>query len=162
MAKEKKTITQWISSLKMKPGRILCWLAIIPLLMLFYGLTYIFLSYSFTGLVCLCLAGILLFYNVADLLKDKFPKTVKVVRRIFTVCLCIGLIIVGITEAIIIKASFGDKDESCQYMVVLGAKVRQDGPSVSLMDRIRAAADYMKAHPEVIAIVSGGVGTSDY
>jgi uncharacterized SAM-binding protein YcdF (DUF218 family) len=112
-------------------------------------------------LVCLCLAGILLFYNVADLLKDKFPKTVKVVRRIFTICLCIGLIVVGITEAIIIKASFGDPDPGCQYVVVLGAKVRHDGPSVSLQNRIDAAYDYLTAHPDAIAIVSGGKGEDE-
>ena len=161
MAKEKKTIVQRIRSLKMKPGRILCWLAIIPLLMLFYGMTYIFLSYSFTGLVCLCLAGILLFYNVADLLKDKFPKTVKVVRRIFTICLCIGLIVVGITEAIIIKASLGDKDETCDYVVVLGCHVRPSGPSLTLLDRIDAAYEYLLENPDVIAVVSGGQGTDE-
>ena len=70
MSKEKKTAAQRKWPFKMTPFRILCWLAILPLLMLFYGLTYIFLSYSFTGLVCLCLAGVLLFYNVADLLKE--------------------------------------------------------------------------------------------
>lgn len=161
MAKEKKTIAQRIRSLKMKPGRILCWLAIIPLLMLFYGMTYIFLSYSFTGLVCLCLAGILLFYNVADLLKDKFPKTVRVVRRIFTICLCIGLIIVGITEAIIIKASLGDKDETCDYVVVLGCHVRPSGPSLTLLDRIDAAYEYLLENPDVIAVVSGGQGADE-
>jgi uncharacterized SAM-binding protein YcdF (DUF218 family) len=84
-----------------------------------------------------------------------------VVKRIFTVILCIGLLVCGITEAIIIKASFGEPKESCEYVVVLGAKVRPDGPSVSLMDRIRAANDYMNAHPDVIAVVSGGKGTDE-
>ena len=158
MAKKKKTIAERKSSVKMKPGRVLCWLAILPLLVLYYGLTYIFLSYSFTGLVCLCLAGILLFYNLADLLKHKFPKTVKILRRIFTVCLCIGLVIVGITEAIIIKASFGDKEETCEYVVVLGCHVRPTGPSLTLLDRINATYDYLTEHPDVIAVVSGGQG----
>ena len=46
-------------------------------------------------------------------------------------------------------------------MVVLGAKVRAEGPSVSLMDRIRAAKTYLDSHPDVIAVVSGGQGTDE-
>jgi uncharacterized SAM-binding protein YcdF (DUF218 family) len=83
------------------------------------------------------------------------------VKRVFTCLLVLGLLVVGVTECLIIHASFGDKDETCEYMVVLGAKVRNDGPSVSLMDRIRAAADYMNEHPDVIAIVSGGKGEDE-
>jgi uncharacterized SAM-binding protein YcdF (DUF218 family) len=83
------------------------------------------------------------------------------VKRVFTILLCIGLLVVGTTECLIIHASFGDPKEDCDYMLVLGAKVRNDGPSVSLMDRIRAAAQYMQEHPEVIAIVSGGKGADE-
>ena len=118
-------------------------------------------GYSFSALVCVCLIGITLFYEITRLLKHRFPKCMKYLRRVFTVCLCTGLLVVSITEAIIIKHSFGDPGESCQYMVVLGAKVREDGPSVSLMDRIRGAYEYMVAHPDVIAIVSGGQGEDE-
>ena len=67
----------------------------------------------------------------------------------------------AITEAIIIKASFGSPKESVDYIVVLGAKVRETGPSASLWDRIRGAHDYLVAHPNVIAIVSGGQGEDE-
>ena len=83
------------------------------------------------------------------------------VRRIFTICLCIGLIVVGITEAIIIKASLGDKDETCDYVVVLGCHVRPSGPSLTLLDRIDAAYDYLVENPNVIAVVSGGQGADE-
>ena len=69
--------------------------------------------------------------------------------------------VVGVTEALIIKASFGDPKEQVEYMVVLGAKVRESGPSVSLWDRIHGAADYLEAHPDTIAIVSGGQGADE-
>ncbi len=118
-------------------------------------------GYSFTGHVCLCLLTVIAFYEITLLLKKRFPKAMRPLRRIFTVCLCIGLVIVGITEIIIVSASFGDPEQSCDYMVVLGAKVRHDGPSVSLMDRIRGAYDYMVAHPQVIAVVSGGQGPDE-
>lgn len=124
-------------------------------------LTYVFISYSFSGLVCLCLFGIVLFYTLADLLKTRFPKTVKVVRRVFTVLLCIGILVVGVTECFIIRASFGDRDADCDYIIVLGCFVRPDGPSQTLLDRINAAYDYLTAHPDSIAIVSGGQGADE-
>jgi uncharacterized SAM-binding protein YcdF (DUF218 family) len=144
-----------------KTAHVLRWLAIPPLLLLIVFFTFFMAGYSFTVLVCWCLIGICLFYNLADLLQKKFPKGTKAVRRVFTVLLCIGLLVVGVTEALIIHASFGDPKETVDYIVVLGAKVRPDGPSVSLMDRIYAARDYLNEHPDVIAVVSGGKGADE-
>lgn len=137
------------------------WIAMIPLALGAFFFKFMMAGYGFTALVLCCMIGILLFYNVMDILQKRYPRQVTVVRRIFTVCLCIGLLIVGITEAVILEASFGDPKESCEYLVVLGAKVRHDGPSVSLMDRIRGAYNYLSAHPEVIAVVSGGQGADE-
>lgn len=140
---------------------IMRWLILVPMGMMAYFFAFLARGYSFSALVCLCVMGVIVFYNTAHLLKNKFPKTVRVVRRIFTICLTIGLIVVGITECIVISASFGNPDAQCDYMVVLGAKVRNDGPSVSLQNRIDAAYDYLTAHPEVIAVVSGGQGPDE-
>ena len=68
----------------------------------------------------------------------------------------------AVTEAVIIKASFGSPGEEADYLVVLGAKVRSDGPSVSLWDRINGAYDYLAAHPGTIAVVSGGQGPDEH
>lgn len=121
---------------------------------------FILPGYSFTALVCLCLIAIIAFYSITGIFSQFGP--VKRIRKIFTILLVIGLIVVGITEAIVIKASHGNPDAHVDYMVVLGAKVRTDGPSVSLWDRIYAAADYMNAHPHVIAVVSGGQGADEH
>ena len=156
---QKKTIAQKTTAWRrFWTPNLLRWLAMIPLALIWYIFTFLMAGYSFTALVCMCLIGILLFYNVCNWTKKRFPKSTRVVKTVFTILLCIGLLVMGVTEALIIHASFGDQDESCEYMVVLGAKVRPDGPSVSLMDRIRAAADYMNDHPDVIAVVSGGKG----
>lgn len=118
-------------------------------------------GYSFSALVCLCLIAIILFYTFMPLIGLKFPVFTKVTTRIFTVILVIGLLVVGITEAIIIHASFGDPEETVDYIVVLGAKVNKDGPSVSLWDRICAAYTYLEEHPGVTAVLSGGQGTDE-
>lgn len=140
---------------------LLRWLAMVPLGGIWFLFTFLMAGYSFTALVCAILIGILLFYNICYLTKSKYPKLTRVVKRVFTVLLVLGLLVVGVTECLIIHASFGDMDEAVEYVVVLGAKVRNDGPSVSLMDRIRATARYMEAHPEVIAVVSGGQGDDE-
>ena len=173
-APKKKTASQTVSpfrrktvaerTVSRKTGKtafIFRWLAMIPLAILAAFFQFFMAGYSFTVLVCCCLMGILLFYNLAYLLQKKYPKQVRVVKRVFTILLCIGLLIVGVTEILIINASFGDPKETVDYVLVLGAKVRPDGPSVSLMDRIYAARDYLEAHPEVTAIVSGGQGPDE-
>ena len=118
-------------------------------------------GYSFSALVCLCLIALILFYSFMPLVGLKYPAFAKITTKIFTVILIIGLLVVGITEAIIIKYSFGNPNETVDYIVVLGAKVNANGPSVSLWDRICAAYTYLDEHPNVIAVVSGGQGTDE-
>lgn len=137
------------------------WIAMIPLALAAYFFKFMMAGYGFTALVLCGIIGILLFYNLANILSRKFPKQVKWVRRIFTACLCVVLLFVAITEVFLIRATFGDPKESCEYIVVLGAKVRHDAPSVALMERIRGAYDYMTEHPDVIAVVSGGQGPDE-
>ena len=142
-------------------GEVARWLPLVPLGGLAFLAKFVYTGYSFAALVLCALMGIIIFYNTARLLKSRFPKPVKAVTTVFTVILCIGLLVVGITEALIIRASFGSPDEACEYVVVLGAKVRKDGPSVSLRNRIDGAYEYLTAHPDTIAIVSGGKGADE-
>ena len=137
------------------------WVSCLVLAALAYFLKYCVPGYSFSALVCICLIGLILFYTVMPMVGQKFPALAGIVTRIFTVFLMLGLLVVGITEAVIIHASFGDPKEQVEYMVVLGAKVNADGPSVSLWDRICGAYEYLEEHPDVIAVVSGGQGTDE-
>ena len=137
------------------------WLVCGFLAILAYFLKFHALGYGFSALVCCGIIGIILFYQVSKSLLPRFPAGMLWLRRIFTLCLVLGLLAAAVTEAFILKASFGTPDKQCQYMVVLGAKVRVTGPSASLWDRIHGAYDYLAAHPDVIAIVSGGQGDDE-
>lgn len=141
--------------------RLFPWLVCAILALAAFVLRFLLLGYSFSALVCCCLIGITAFYETTRMLRGKYPKAIHFVRRVFTVCLVIGLLVVGITECVIIKASFGNPQEPVDYVVVLGAKVRVTGPSASLWDRIYGAYDYLEAHPQVTAILSGGQGTDE-
>jgi len=142
-------------------GRIIALTACALLAGLAFFLKFCVPGYSFSALVCICLIGLILFYTFMPVVGLRFPAFAKITTRVFTVLLGIGLLVVSITEAIIIRASFGAPEEQVEYMVVLGAKVNADGPSVSLWDRICGAYEYMETHPDVIAIVSGGQGTDE-
>ena len=158
----KKTIAERTVAFKTRNwGAVAGWIGIVFFSLLALFLNFCMVGYSFSVLVCLCIIGIILVYKGLNLLANKYPRDARTLKRIFTVILCIGLLVVGVTECVIIKASFGDPKEHCDYMVVLGAKVRTEGPSVSLMDRIRAAKTYLDSHPDVIAVVSGGQGTDE-
>ena len=141
--------------------KLLLWLVCGVLAVLAYFLKFALPGYSFSALVCVLLIALILFYTLMPLVGQKFPRFAKTLTQFCTICLVIGLLVVGVTEALIIKASFGDPKEQVEYMVVLGAKVRESGPSVSLWDRIHGAADYLEAHPDTIAIVSGGQGADE-
>lgn len=134
-------------------------IALCSLLALF--LNFCMVGYSFSVLVCLCIIGIILVYKGLHRLGRKYPRDAHTLKRVFTLLLCVGLLVVGITEAVIIDASFGDPKEHCDYMVVLGAGVHGDEPSLSLRNRIDAAYGYLTAHPDVTAILSGGQGEGE-
>ena len=118
-------------------------------------------GYATSGLLCLGIMGILCFYRVALHYKQKHPKFGKAVIRVFTILLCLGLLAFAITEGFIIHASLGDTGADADYLLVLGAKVKPWGPSLSLGNRIDAAYDYLTAHPDTIAILSGGQGKDE-
>lgn len=52
-------------------------------------------------------------------------------------------------------------DGDADYIIILGAKVNPDGPSLQLQRRIDAAYEYLQAHPNTVAIASGGQGLDE-
>lgn len=118
-------------------------------------------GYSTLGLVCLGMMGLLVFYRAAGRLRKKYPKPIKVLVWIVTAILCVGLTAAAITGGIIVHGSFGQPDAACDYVIVLGAGVNGNVPSLSLRNRIDGAYDYLAANPDAICIVSGGQGAGE-
>lgn len=141
--------------------KILPWLVCGFLAVLAFFLKYCVPGYSFSALVCLTLLGVILFYTLIPMATVHWPKAAGIAKKLVTAAIVLGLIVVGTTEALVIRASFGDPQESVDYVVVLGAKVNKTGPSVSLWDRIYGAYDYLSAHPDAIAVLSGGQGSDE-
>ena len=143
--------------------RISLWhVSVVLLAVLAFIFFFCLTGYKMLAAVCLGVIGLLVFYRGAGQLRKKYPKSVKAVVRIVTAILCIGLLVFGITEAIIIHASLGAQEAAADYLLVLGAKVSRNGrPSLALKNRIDAAYDYLTVHPDAIAILSGSQGPDE-
>lgn len=122
---------------------------------------YLVPGFDFSGLVFLCIAGVILIRLLIGLLTRAYPGAGKAVLLCFNTLLGWGISLVLCTALVIVGASGGSPDVRCDYIVVLGAQVRQDGPSWSLQSRIDTAYEYLTAHPNVIAVVSGGQGADE-
>lgn len=74
---------------------------------------------------------------------------------------CVVLVlIIGIVIRLI-TYSENDPKDGLDYIIVLGAQIREDGPSVVLRYRLEAATEYLKRNTETKCIVSGGKGTNE-
>ena len=81
--------------------------------------------------------------------------------RIVLALVCIGLVYFGIVETPIIKNARTDREPERKYLVVLGAAVYGDRPSLTLVRRLEGARDYLLAYPDSVAVVSGGMGPGE-
>lgn len=65
------------------------------------------------------------------------------------------------TEGCIISGFSKNTDKELDYIVVLGAQLKTTGPSRVLQYRLDTAYEYLTAHPDTKAIVSGGQGSNE-
>ena len=138
--------------------RVVAWL--MPLLFLLIGgIFYICVSgCSFLGIVFCGVAAICVVEKLLKLGKDR--KAVRLVRFVWKVLVILVVIAALITVIPVLQGPENTSSES-EYLIVLGAGVRGTEPSEILSDRIQKAAEYMKEHPEVICIATGGKGSDE-
>lgn len=82
-------------------------------------------------------------------------------RRWVVVLVSLGLMYFCVVELPIIQNSRTDPNPERKYIIVLGAAVHGDTPSLALTHRLEGALEYMNSYPESIAIVSGGKGDGE-
>lgn len=61
----------------------------------------------------------------------------------------------------VFHAGHAEPKPGAQYVIILGAQVRGNVPSLVLDARIRRAAKYLSENPEAVAVASGGQGTGE-
>lgn len=71
-----------------------------------------------------------------------------------------GALFVAVELRIVCGMKSGRQDE-LSYLIVLGAQVRGNQITDSLMRRLERAEQYLKEHPDTVVIVSGGQGKGE-
>lgn len=84
-----------------------------------------------------------------------------VLWRVLLGLTCLGLVYFIAVEVPIIRSARTDRDPERPYLIVLGAAVYGDQPSLTLVRRLQGALDYMERYPESVAVVSGGMGKGE-
>ena len=109
-------------------------------------------GYKFAGLALMGLSALIPVYHF---LKHDF------LRRVLTALLALGFVVLSITGGTIARSAEGNAEAEADYLIVLGCQVRGTVPSRMLRQRLDAALDYLNAHPDAAAIVSGGMGPGE-
>lgn len=82
-------------------------------------------------------------------------------RGIVLALLLVALAVFIGVEGIIASQFFKPAEPNLDYVIVLGAQVRTDGPSVVLLKRLERAESYLKENPNTVCIVTGGQGSNE-
>lgn len=87
-----------------------------------------------------------------------FPLWLK---RVGGICTVIGLLFFATIEGMVLSG-FGAKGEpGLDYIIVLGAQLKNGGPSYVLQKRLDKALAYLQENPDTKVIVSGGQGKDE-
>lgn len=129
----------------------------------FFGLAL--KGYTYLGLAFLVLSVLCFAFELLDIYAKRKPDSKGPLRckRALQLCTLLGICFFLFFEIPVIAGASGTRndDEPVDYIIVLGAGLRGETPSVTLQNRLNTAADYLKANPETIAIVSGGQGPDE-
>lgn len=93
-------------------------------------------------------------------LTGRLPRF-RVAAMGFTLVFWLLFTVFLVVEGIIFFAGRKKPEQGAAYVIVLGAQVRGEVPTLVLDARIKAAAEYLREYPDAIAIASGGQGTGE-
>lgn len=82
-------------------------------------------------------------------------------QRALVIVIALGVILFVVAEGCIISAYRSKGEPDLDYLIVLGAQVKEKGPSAALKFRLDTAYDYLMENEDTICIVSGGQGANE-
>jgi uncharacterized SAM-binding protein YcdF (DUF218 family) len=115
----------------------------------------------FSACLSFCLAGLCLVWLLLGRWAGK-SRAGRWCRRGFALGLTALAVVLCAFEVVIV--TYGREDWSAlpvDAVIVLGAGVNGETPSMALQTRIQAAADYLELHPGVSVVLSGGQGPGE-
>jgi uncharacterized SAM-binding protein YcdF (DUF218 family) len=107
----------------------------------------------------------LIVYSILKLIKKAQPIISNgVLRKIVSTVIIIGICVFLLTETLLVynATKYKVNKEDNNYVIVLGCGVFSDGRlTLTLMNRLDAAKEYLDANPDALCIVSGGQGPNE-
>lgn len=73
----------------------------------------------------------------------------------------ISIAVLAMVESVFMVQAASKEPEENATAVVLGCRVYGERPSLSLVERLEAAYEYLTEHPEAVCVVSGGKGNGE-
>lgn len=86
----------------------------------------------------------------------------RAVKAGICVLFLLGFLFFAALEILIVHGMGTGQTDDLDYIIVLGAQVKGERPSRALRMRIETAADYLREHPGVQAVLSGGQGPGEH
>ena len=116
----------------------------------------------FSALLCLCAAAVLFIFYLLEHFARRGHRAAAWCELALIAVLLLGFSLFTVLETMVVRGSFADEsDAPVSAVIVLGAGVNGEMPSLSLRTRIDAAAAYLARHPDVPVILSGGQGPGE-
>ena len=135
-------------------------LIILSLLSILYGLLILQVG-SGTGFWIIWEMIGAFFFVWAILLQKNFFDSHRKLKIIFHSMLIVGIAVITMLCGMIAREFKSKGHQNLDYIIVLGAQVRESGPSVVLQYRLDAAIEYLNENPDTVCIVSGGQGVNE-
>ncbi len=88
----------------------------------------------------------------------RLPGVLTVPLAVFA---AVGLAVFVTVEGMILKEMLVKPQADLDVLIILGAQVRGERPSLALWRRLEAAEDYLKENPRTLAVLSGGQGDGE-
>ena len=109
-------------------------------------------GHTFVAALCAFIALVIVYFH--------FVRR-RGLRIAAAIVLAAGIAVFGVIEAPIVAGARTDAPDDVEYLVVLGAGLHGDVPSLSLTDRLEGALAWLEAHPDCVAGGSGGQGPGE-
>ena len=87
----------------------------------------------------------------------KYSQLMRILKRVYIICVSLGLAFFIFLQIIILSGSYTE-DTDVDVIIVLGAGLINDNPSLILASRLNAAIRYIQTRDNIPIITTGGLG----
>lgn len=154
MKNKKKAVVHGLVMALLAIAGVLCFVYF-GMLVTYVGPQSFFFVFPVIGIACFLLA--LIWHGHY---KGKFTLPRKLIG-VFWSFVSVAVVLFGVLFGMIVHGQSVGPQEKADYLIVLGAGLRGERPSLVLRNRIEAAAKYLAENPDSKVVVSGGQGPDE-